>query len=242
MKRSIVVSSFFACLLLVVFTGSVIASLGDPFDGNSLQNPNWVWQNEPDEWDVGGTTNGWLHFVPKVDQNLWTSDTTTQIYQEISTDTFDVETHVVVDYAGDCMVAGLVAYGPIEDDWTTLKFWGRAGDAIIQWQHKQRDAGQVPDSTQPAGRVEAYLRLARDGDNYMAWWKREAGDDWIEVEPVASIALTSPTHIGLFGGICAGAGEATIEYEYFRDLIDPVSSVEPAAKASVTWGQIKSSY
>ncbi len=242
MRRSVAVSSFFVCLLLVVFTGSVVASLGDPFDGNILQNPDWVWQNETDVLDVGGTKAGWLHFVPKVDQNLWQSDTTTQLYQEISMDTFDVETHLVVDYAGDCVVAGLVAYGPTEDDWTTLKFWGRAADAIIQWQHKERDAGQVPDSTQPAGVIEAYLRLAKDGDNYMAWWKREEGDDWIAVEPVASIALTPPIHIGIFGGICAGAGEATVEYEYFRDLIDPVSSVGPAAKASVTWGQIKSNY
>lgn len=242
MKKSVLISSFLVCLLLVTFTGSVVASLGDPFDGNKLQNPDWVWQNEPDVWDVGGTTNGWLHFIPKVNQNLWSSDTTMRLYQEITMDQFDVETHIVIDYQSDCIVGGLVVLSPTDNDWTTLKFWGRAADAIIQWQHKQRDAGQVPGSTQPAGRIEAYLRMAKDGDNYMGWWKAAEGDSWIEVKPDANIALTPPLQIGIFGGICTGAGEATIEYEYFRDLIDPVSSVEPAEKVSATWGQVKSDY
>ncbi len=141
------------------------------------------------------------------------------------------------------MVAGIVAYSPTEDDWTTLKFWGRAGDAIIQWQHKQNEVvGNVAGSAQPAGVVDVYLRMAKDGDNYMGWWKLAEGDDWIEVKPDAPFALTPPIQLGLFGGVCAGAGEAVVEYEYFKDLIDPVSSVEAAAKMSVTWGQIKLSY
>lgn len=241
MKR--VTVSLFVCILLVAFAGSVFAaSLGDPFDGTSLQNPNWQWQNEPDEWDVGTTEAGWLYFVPKINQNLWQSDTTTRLYQEMDGD-FDVETHLVVDYAGECMVAGLVALSQVEDNWTTLKFWGRAGDAIIQWQHKENEVvGNVPGSSQPAGRIEAYLRMAKEGGNYLGWWKTAEGDDWIEVKPDAPIDLTPPIQIGIFGGICAGSGEAIIEYEYFKDLVEPVASVEPTEKLSATWGQLKLRY
>jgi len=242
MKRESVASLVFVCAFLMVFSAPLLAaSLGDPFDGKSLKNPNWQWQSEPDVWDVGETTSGWLHFVPKVNQNLWQSDTTIRLFQEATLDQFDVETHLVMDYAGDCIVGGLVALGPTENDWTTIKFWGRAADAILQWQHKERDVGQVPASNQPAGRVEAYLRMAKDGDNYMGWWKKEEGDDWIEMKPDATIALTPPIQIGIYGGICAGAGSGTIEYEYFKDLVNPYA-VEPDAKLSGTWGQVKSRY
>lgn len=242
MERHFVTLSLFTCFLLIAFTSSVPASLGDPFDGAGLLNPDWQWQNEPDEWDVGTTKAGWLHFVPKTDQNLWQSDTTTQLYQEIDGD-FDVETHLVVDYQSDCIVAGLVIGGPTEGDWTTLKVWGRAGDAIIQWQHKENEVvGNVPGSSQPAGVVEYYLRMAKEGNNYMGWWKVAEGDDWIAVEPDAPFDLTPPLHLGVFGGICSGAGEATVEYEYFRDLVNPLTSVDPAARMPATWGQIKSRY
>ena len=240
MKRKLIV---LVCAFLMVFSMPLFAaSLGDPFDGAGLKNSNWRWQSEPDEWDVGETTAGWLHFAPKINQNLWSSDTSIRLYQETSLGEFDVETHVVMDYQGSCIVAGLVALGSTENNWTTLKFWGRAADAILQWQHKANSiVNQVPGYTEPAGRVEAYLRLAKDSDNYMAWWKKEEGDDWIEIKPDAPIVLTPPIQIGIYGGICAGAGEGTIEYEYFKDLLNPYA-IEPAEKMSATWGQIKSGY
>ncbi len=242
MKISATLLLFVCVILMTPFSSFSADSLGDPFDGKGLKNPNWQWQSEPDVWNVGETTDGWLHFVPKVNQNLWQSDTTIRLFQETNLDQFDVETHVVMDYAGGCMVAGLVALSPVENNWTTLKFWGRAGDAILQWQHKANEVvGNVPGSTQPAGRVEVYLRLAKDGDNYLGWWKKEEGDDWIEIKPDAPFALTPPIQIGIYGGICAAAGEATIEYEYFRDLVNPFA-VEPDAKLSATWGRIKSLY
>lgn len=242
MKRKCVFFLALVCILLLAFTSSIFAadSLGDPFDGKSLKNPNWEWQSEPDEWDVGETTEGWLHFVPALNQNLWQSDTTIRLYQETNLEKFDVETHVVVDYQSSGIVAGLVALSPTDNNWTTLKFWGRAADTILQWQHKAQEVvGNVPGVTQPAGRVEVYLRMVKDGDNYMGWWKKEEGDDWIEIKPDAPIVLTPPIQIGIYGGICAADGEATMEYEYFRDLLNPYA-VEPDAKLSATWGQIKS--
>jgi hypothetical protein len=233
----------FIYLSIVVSIGLVLAdSLGDPFDGNDLKNPKWEWQDEPDEWDIGKTTEGWLHIVPNTDQNLWASDTSIRLYQETTLDKFDIETHAVIDYQATCVVGGLVVLGPTEDNWTTLKFWGRADDAILQWQHKQQEVvGNVPNSSQPAGRVEAYLRMAKDGDNYMGWWKKEEQDDWIEIKPDAPITLTPPIQVGVFAGICTNSGEAIIEYEYFKDNINPFP-VEPTGKLSTTWGQVKSNY
>ena len=58
--------SFIKCFcfsfLLFAFIISVQAadSLGDPFDGNEFQNPNWLWSNEPEKWDISKTKDGWL--------------------------------------------------------------------------------------------------------------------------------------------------------------------------------------
>lgn len=244
--RRILLGFLFFSVLLIVFAGTVMAQgLGDPFEGNALKNANWIWQNEPNNWDVGVTKAGWLTLIPSINQNLWASDTTARLYQEFDGD-FEVETHLVVDYASDCIVAGIVAYGPVENNWTTLKVWGRAGDAIIQWQHKESEVvGNVPGSSQPAGIVEYYFRMEKDGGNYMGWWKAAEGDDWIRIEPDAPFELTPPIQVGIYGGICTGAGTATVQYEYFEDLNAPsdgTTSVDPMEKLSATWGSLKSEY
>ena len=52
-------------------------SLGDPFDGNALKNPNWKWKTsdvedvEPKEWDLSKTKAGWLHVTGELNRNLW---------------------------------------------------------------------------------------------------------------------------------------------------------------------------
>ena len=239
MKVLNLIIAFIAIVSVGVTAPAFAGSLGDPFDGTSLKNPDWQWQNEPDEWDVGKTNDGWLHFVPKINQNLWSSDTSTRLYQETTLDQFDVETHIVIDYKGDCVVGGIVALSPADNNWTTLKFWGRAGDAILQWQHKAAEVvPNVPSSSQPSGRVEAYLRMAKDGENYMGWWKKQEGDDWIEIKPDAPLKMTPPIQIGIYGGICAGAGQATVEYEYFKDLLNPFA-IDPNAKLATTWARAK---
>lgn len=86
-------------------------SLGDPFDGNVLKNPNWKWKTsdeegvEPKEWDMGKTKAGWLHIKGELNRNLWPADTTNRLYQEHEGD-FDIETHLLMDYEDACVVAG----------------------------------------------------------------------------------------------------------------------------------------
>jgi len=42
-----------------VFSAEAASSLGDPFDGNALKNPNWQWKTsdeagvEPKDWGYG---------------------------------------------------------------------------------------------------------------------------------------------------------------------------------------------
>ena len=243
MKGRIVAFLLFVCTFLIALAASLLAdSLGDPFDGTSLQNPGWKWQNEPAEWDVGETTKGWLHITPANNQNLWDVDTVAKLYHEVSADEFDVQTHLVMDYQGtDSLVSGLVAKGPKEGNWVTLKFWGRGGDAILQWQHKQQEVvNSVPGSSQPAGRVEVFIRIAKDGDEYTGYWKKNEGDDWIEITPHANISLTPPLEVGIYAGICTASGTAIMEYEYFDDLIEPFeTAVAPKGKLATYWGILK---
>jgi hypothetical protein len=243
-KKQPVTFLLFVCIFAAAFAGSVLAdSLGDPFDGNSLQNPDWQWQNEPAKWDVGETTPGWLHITGELNRNLWGVDTVNKLYQEVSLDEFDIETHVVMDYQGaSSVVTGLVAKSPADSDWTTMKFWGRGGDAILQWQHKQRGAGagDPPGTNQPAGRVEYYIRMTKNGNEYMGYYKENEDDDWIETS-LATIDLTPPLEVGIYAGIDAAAGTCIMEFEYFRDLLNPFeTAVAPKGKLATYWGDIKS--
>ena len=95
-----------------ITSGHAADSLGDPFDGNALKNPNWKWKTskeegvEPKEWDMGKTKAGWLHIKGELNRNLWPDDTTNRLYQEHEGD-FDIETHLFMDYEDACVVAGV---------------------------------------------------------------------------------------------------------------------------------------
>lgn len=254
----IVSYSAVVCLLTSMSVWISIAegadSLGDPFDGKSLQNKNWKWKAsdaegvKPKEWDVGETKEGWLHITGEVNRNLWPSDTTNRLYQEHEGD-FDVETHVYMDYEGGCVVSGLTAYSATTKDrqnrdgeWVTIKFWGRQNDAIIQWQKRQFDGGEglrghVPGFQDPAGEMDIYMRLSREGNLFNAWWKRESGDDWIHIGETEQ-EFNKPLEVGIYAGICGGAGKLTAQYEYFKDNLTPFD-VSPRAKLPVAWGDLK---
>ena len=77
----------------LIATTGVANTFDDAFDGTALQNPNWQWQNEPANWDVGKTRDGFLHIEGETNRNLWASDASHFLYQETDADAFDVETH-----------------------------------------------------------------------------------------------------------------------------------------------------
>ncbi len=227
----------------LIFTADAADSFGDPFDGNKLQNPNWEWQNEPPNWDVGETRDGFLYIDCEQNRNIWDNDASHFLYQDVAdTEMFDVETHFFAKWDTTSGVNGLLVKSEKDNNWVTLKFWSqREGvDGQIQFQTKQvnvvGNAGWKPDF----GETELFLRLKKNVDEYTAWYKTEEGEDWKEIG-VTNFALTPPLWLGVYAGVADGAGSLEVEYEYFTDNMNPFP-VEPGSKATTTWGAVKTRY
>ena len=197
----------------------------DSFEGTALQNPNWQWQNEPANWDIGETRDGFLHIDAETNRNLWASDTTHLLYQETDADAFDVETHFFTRWDTTSGVNGLVVKSPTDNNWVTLKFWARdaAVKGQIQYQTKGREAGNGLTNnagfTPTHGNTELFLRLRKHGNTYTGWYKTRETDPWIEIG-VTNFVLTPPLHVGIYAGVAAGTGTLTVDYDYFRSTVD----------------------
>ena len=197
----------------------------DPFEGTALQNPNWQWQNEPANWDVGETRENFLHIEGETNRNLWASDATHFLYQETDADTFDVETHFFARWDTSSGINGLVVKSPADNNWVTLKFWSRdaAAKGQIQYQTKQNENGNGLTSnagfTPTFGSTELFFRLRKQGNTYTGWYKTGEADPWIEIG-VTNFVLTPPLQLGISAGVAAGTGTLTVDYAYFRSTVD----------------------
>ncbi len=246
--NSIITYSVGVCLLMLLFAGVAAAadSFGDPFEKGKLQNPNWEWQNEPPKWDIGETRDNYLYIDSEHNRNLWANDMSHFLYQETDIDMFDVETHFFAKWDTSSGVNGLVVKSPSDDNWVTIKFWSRdaAAKGQIQYQTKQNEGGNGLTGnagfTPEFGETELFLRLAKDEDEYTSWYKTKENDEWIEIG-VTQFELTPPLWLGIYAGVAAGTGSLEVEYEYFRDNLNPFP-VEPGGKATTTWGAVKSHY
>ena len=230
---------------IFVSTAGAVDSFGDPFEGNKLQNPNWKWQNEPKNWDVGNTQKDFLHVEGEVNRNLWADDQSHFLFQETDTQELEIETHFFAKWATDSGVNGVVIKSPADNNWVTIKFWSRAGGTgQIQYQTKQNEngngltgnAGFVPKN----GEAELFLRLAKEGDDYTSWYKTTENEKWIDIG-VTTFKLTPPLQLGIFTGVAAAAGTLAVDYEYFRDNLNPFA-VDPSGKTATMWGKIKSQF
>ena len=209
-------------------------SLGDPFENGTLQNPNWKWQAEPPTWDgsgatwdIGETRDNHLFIETEPNRNLWANDATHLLYQEIETDVFDVETRFTVRWNTTSGVTGLLVKSPADDDWVTLKFWARDASArgIIQFDRKLNQRPQdgltgYAWQSPVHGELDLFFRLAKDGDTYSSWYKTEADMEWIQVG-VTEFKLTPPLWLGIYAGNAAGSKRMQVEFEYFRDNLNP---------------------
>ncbi|MDE0396488.1 MAG: dockerin type I domain-containing protein [Candidatus Poribacteria bacterium] len=235
------VVQYFSLFLILFFpsiSGAATDSLGDPFEDGKLQNPNWKWQNEPPNWNV--TASLFMDCEPN--RNLWVSDATHLLYQEIDTEMFDVETQFRAiwgphhRWGGGTALMGLVVKSPADADWVTLKFWARQASDIkgaIMLQSRMRDIASkwiprqnavlfqgVPAGTQE---VDLHFRLKKEGDIYTAWYKTTKTEDWILVG-VTDFKLTPPLQLGIYGGVQSN-GILQVEYEYFKDNLNPFPMV-----------------
>ncbi len=193
----------------------------DPFEGTALQNPNWQWQNEPANWDVGETRDGFLHIEGETNRNLWASDASHFLYQETDADAFDVETHFFSRWDTASGVNGLVVKSPADNNWVTIKFWSRDAGPKGQIQYQTRGRGLVADPAwRPEfGATELFLRLRKQGDTYTGWYKTRDADPWIEIGG-ANFPLTPPLQLGIYTGVATGTGTLTVDYDYFRSTVD----------------------
>ncbi|MCG9132793.1 T9SS type A sorting domain-containing protein [Candidatus Poribacteria bacterium] len=205
----------------LVATAGISDNFDDAFEGTALQNPNWQWQNEPANWDVGETRDGFLHIEGETNRNLWASDASHFLYQETDADTFDVETHFFSRWDTSSGVNGLVVKSPADNNWVTIKFWSRDAGAKGQIQYQTRGRGLVADPPwRPEfGATELFLRLRKHGDTYTGWYKTREADPWIEIG-VANFPLTPPLQLGIYAGVAAGTGTLTVDYDYFRSTVD----------------------
>ncbi len=234
------------CLFMLLFAGVAAAadSFGDPFEGGDLKNPNWEWQNEPPKWDVGKTRADFLYIDSEPNRNLWATDASHFLYQETDTDMFDVETHFFARWDTSSGVNGLVVKSPSDDNWVTIKFWSRDAAAKGHIQYQTKQAGMGPPDIQwrfgDWGDIEMSLRLKKDGNTYTAWYKAAEDKDWMDIGE-GEFELTPPLWLGIYAGVAAGTGSLEVEYEYFRDNLNPFP-VEPSGKATTIWGALKSQY
>ncbi|MDE0087155.1 MAG: hypothetical protein OXU23_15650 [Candidatus Poribacteria bacterium] len=242
--------SIIACLFatLTIWVGGVDAadSFGDPFDGGKLKNPNWKWQNEPPNWDIDKTRKGFLYIDSEPNRNIWQGDASHFLYQETDTDMFDVETRFFARWETNSAVNGLLVKSPGDNNWVTIKFWSRDAGPKGQIQYQKRQAGMGPGDVHwkeefgDFGDVELSLRLKKEGDKYTAWYKTAKDEDWVDIG-VGNFKLNPPLWLGIYAGVAAGAGKLEVEYEYFRDNMNPFP-VEPGGKATTTWGAVKTRY
>ena len=243
---SIITCGIGVCLLMLLF-GNVAGaadSFGDPFEGDKLKNPNWNWQNEPPKWDVGETRADFLYIDSQPNRNLWATDASHLLYQETDADMFDVETHFFAKWDTSSGVNGLVVKSPSDDNWVTIKFWSRDAAAKGHIQYQTKQAGMGPPDIQwrfgDWGDIEMSLRLKKEGDTYTAWYKAVDDKDWMDIGQ-GDFALSPPLWLGIYAGVADPTGSLEVEYEYFRDNLNPFP-VEPGGKATTTWGAVKAQY
>lgn len=227
----------------------------DDFSGATLKNFWKVKDGDKSPWKL---KDGWAVFEAGFNQNVWDSDTSTRFFQ-ITDQNFDVETSMIVDYKDACTVAGIIAYSAGTKDskgrdgeWVTLKLWGRGAaqgnNAVLQYQRREDDAAAGYVGTQAGynpkqGSIPVALRVKRTGNDYEAWFKPDGKGDWVRVSKVTN-ELKNPLEIGIYVGICegAGAGKMTVSFDNFLEASSPLVggvAVDPKDRLAVTWGAIK---
>ena len=190
----------------------------DEFAGDNL-NSYWKWAKEPDNWTVGSVSEGWLSFIGRHDANIFCDDSTSRLYQEItSTDDFDISTRMYCQWGfNDSDVAGLIVKSKSSGEWVLIKLW-MWGDKTgrLEFQGKCDDiVSPVPGSDNSAGSAQYYLRIKRSGHDYTAYFKLSEDDGWTEIATY-TFNDDTPLQVGIFGGTDEGDGQVLVQFDYFR--------------------------
>lgn len=220
---AVTLSGLTFCLFILIITscsssdGGPDLPFSDDFNNSSL-NSGWIWQNEPTQWDVGNTKQGWLTIHGKQNANIFCDDNSSLLYQvlEESKD-FDVSTKLYCEWGiNQSDVAGIIIKFPSADEWILIKLWMHGnGTGRLEWQTNCNDIiSPVPDSESSGGKTEIYLRIQKVGNNYTGYFKTTSGASWTMISTEA-IDESLPMHLGLFAGIDTGGGELLVQFDYF---------------------------
>lgn len=205
-------------LLVMLLMAGCRPLVSDPFSKRELKS-KWNWSNEPEEWDVGLTKEGWLTWKGKLDANLWSSDETTMLYQIIEKDAdFDISTRLYCQWGNNASdIAGLVVKFPSSDNWIDIKLWMHGdGTSRLEFQTKGTDLiSPVPGSESLGGNRDIYLRLVKKGNSYTGYYKNIPDEDWILIGSTAGFE-SFPIYVCLFGGVDQGDGDLLIQYDFFQ--------------------------
>lgn len=223
-------------VFLLVTTNSQAAEVfPDEFDGPGIHE-SFQWQQEPVDWSI---VNGWLHIEGTFGGNLWCTDETTRLYQEIGDEDFEIETRMRYEWT-DNAVAGLVVKSPSSDNWVMLKLWTHPDStAQLQFQKKCDEnsvglTGMAAGYNPTGGETEIWLKLKREGNECTGFFKTSEADEWTETG-VTPFPFEAPYQVGLFGW------NNILDFDYFRDNTSPFqpTAVSPKAKLTTAWGNIK---
>lgn len=236
------------CILILSLSAAGSWAAGvhpDEFSGPAVHE-SFKWQNEPSKWDVGKTTPGWLHIGGKFGGNLWCSDASSRLFQEIIDEPFEIETRMKAEWGNNSSdIAGIAAKSPKDDNWVKLKLWMH-GDKTAQMQFQKKCVesgdgltGSVVGFIPTGGKTEVWLKLKRDGNKCTAYYKPSENDDWKEIG-VTSFPFSPPYEVGVYAGVDTGAGDLVVEFDYFIDNTSPFTlAVSPETKLASLWSRIK---
>jgi hypothetical protein len=190
----------------------------DNFDGENLST-NWHWSNEPDEWDLGITQQGWLSITGNFNSNLWCLDETSTLYQIVKDDIdFDISTRMSCEWGNNLSdIAGIIIKFPSVDNWINIKLWMQGnGTGRLEFQKKCDDLiSPVPGYGASGGSEDVFLRIVKISNEYTGYYKTSSEHEWIIIGTTEGFG-SLPIHIGLFGGVDQGEGDLSIRFDYFH--------------------------
>ena len=180
---------------------------------------------------MGMSRNGWLRIIPSHNIQLWSNDTAHRLFYALPAETaFDVETRVQMrNNDSSCLSAGLFirggvnstgsAEGDLDMEWLTIGVLDFGDDALLQWNAKAEVLDQAIGLKARDSTSEAFLRMVRDGDGGVrAFWKRDRDSEWTPTEPKVYFDYEN-IELGLYAADCGTSGNATVDFEYFRDNV-----------------------
>jgi len=195
----------------------------DTFDQNADKFGYDGWQDfqvEEEQWDVNTGKPGHLQVRPSTGRDMGSiKDTTHRFFQETGWALFDMSTHVELNPAdGSNLIGGLSVASYADRDWMGLKLGcdthsdreNMAGKACLAWEHKGHIVAEME-----APSTNLHLRILKNYDQYSAWWKAAAGDEWEQLGEEITASYSTPFEAGLFAGNASDLGAGSADFEFF---------------------------